>query len=449
MKGSSFNIPQRLLLTWRRMPRLGIYGSASLMFALFYLIPCEIAAQDEIDTEKEERSKRLVKRGRDLRKMGDLQGALQDLNEAVRADPYNSDAYVQRGITRSRTRDFDGSYFDFEKALELDPEDVTAIYGRGVMHQMKNDIDGALQDFNEVIRLRPRHNLALYRRGSLKFSTGEYEAAIEDFTTIIERKPNNPAAVSERGLCKMYLGDFEGALEDFDKALLINPRLYRTLFVRGKVHLLKGQSRAAIYDFDKALQINRQYPDVYLVRGLIHLIHGRDELALEDLDKTRNLYRKYEFEDYPQLWSWFVRTRQGLEKEANQQLRAHYEKRLEEEREGGAEISEWFSIQTRFQLGEINEETISAKAEEKLEDPDQESRLKCKLYYYGAMNSLLAKDPESAIPLLQKCLDTKRYGDIEYIAARLQLRLLGVKLEKVGHLNLPNLQASPIPEKWI
>ena len=75
------------------------------MLALICTIPCESRAEDE--GRKEERSQRLVKRGRELRKIGDLQGSLHDLNEAVRIDPYNTDAYVQRGITRSKKMDFE------------------------------------------------------------------------------------------------------------------------------------------------------------------------------------------------------------------------------------------------------------------------------------------------------------------------------------------------------
>ena len=455
MKASIFNSLRTLSAIRCRMP-----GMCALFLALICAtaIPYESAAEDKSD--KEERSRRLVKRGRELRKIGDLQGSLHDLNEAVRIDPYNTDAYVQRGITRSKKRDFDGSYFDFERALEIDPGDITALYGRGVMSQMKNDFEGAMRDFNEVIRLKPKHNLAIFRRGIINFGLEKTAVAIEDFTEIVESDPKAFAAFSARGVCKLNLGNFRGALTDFDRALYINPRLYRTLFARGKVHLLRGNTKAALFDFERALQINRQYPDVYLVRGLIHFTYGRDKKALEDLDKTLKLHKKYEFEDYPQLWSWFVRMRLGEEKEARQQLRKHYEKRLENEKAGGAEIPEWYSLQVRFQLGELNEETILNKAGDENDDPDIKNHLQCKLYYYAAQNKLLQNDPASAVPLLEKCVQTKRYGDIEYLAARLQLKFLGVKLEKLGQMDIsPYLQTAEIgcvakckwniPGRWI
>ncbi len=412
---------------------------AGICILLLSFIGFPGAMLSEEENENLERSARLVQRGRELRKIGDLQGALHDLNEAVRLDSYSIDAYVQRGITRSRLKDFDGSYFDFEKALEIDPGDITALYGRGVMHQMQNDIAGALRDFNTVISLNPKHNLAIYRRGNLKFGMDLYKEAIKDFSEIIERKPNSYSTISVRGICKMFIGDFSGALDDFDRALAINPRLYRTFFVRGKVHLMQDKSNAALYDFDKALQINRQYPDPYLARGLVSLILGRHEEALRDLEKTLTLFREPEFEDAPQLLLWFTRMHLGKDEEANQRLQKHHEKRLALEEEGGAELPQWYSTQVRFQFGEIDESYILAQADGESEETEDDNRNKCKMFFYAAMNKLLQKDAETAIPLLQKCIQTNQFNEIEYLGARLQLRKLGVKLENTGQLAQPPL----------
>ncbi len=406
---------------WRRLV------AGSLFFSLIGTSPFSNAEENE--TENAKRSDRLVQRGRDLRKIGDLQGSRHDLNEAIRLNPYNVDAYVQRGITRAQAKDFDGSYFDFEKAEEIDPGNITALFGRGLMHEMKNDINGAMQDFEAVLRLKPDHNMATYKRGILKFGLGQYEEAIEDFTKVIDRKPRSAVTLSARGLTKMHTGDLAGAIDDLDSALYVNPRLYRTLFARGKVYLLQGKRKAALFDFEKALQINRQYPDAYLLRGLVHLTMDRYEEALADLEKTLSLYKNPEMEDPPQLLLWFTRMYLEREDEANQRLARHLKKRLAHEEEGGAEIPDWYAAQVRFQLGEVKENSRAAPSGDDGEKPGKQNRLRCKYYYYTALHKLLHKDAETAIPLMRKCLQTDQYDAIEYIAAGLQLRKLRVKLE--------------------
>ena len=425
-----------------RGPSGNIWRIAGAGFLLLTLPTVNLfiyGGEKEIEIENAERSDRLVKRGRKLRKIGDLQGSLHDLNEAVRLNPKNTAAYVQRGITRAQTYDFDGFYFDFEKVLEIEPGDITALFGRGVMHEMKNDADGAMQDFNAVLRLKPDHNMAAFKRGILKFALGLYKEAIEDFTRVIDRKPRSATVLSARGVTKMQTGDLAGALDDLNLALHVNPRLYRTSFAKGKVYLLQGYRKAALFEFDKALQINRQYADVYLLRGLVHLTLDRHPEALVDLEKTLRLYKKPVQKDDPQLLLWFTRMSLGKEEEANEELQKHFDKRLAEEKEGGAEIPPLYAARVRFQLGEVEEKSVAALTGDEIKDSRDQQLNQCSNYFYTALDILLRKDAETAIPHLQKCLQTKQFNTIEYIGADLRLRKFGVKLEKTGQLPKPSL----------
>ena len=186
MNGNCVRIPMRPLGNICRIVGAGFFLlTLPVVNSFIYGEEKNFIYGEEKKIENTERSNRLVNRGRDLRKIGDLQGSLHDLNEAVRINPYNTAAYVQRGITRAQTKDFDGSYFDFEKVLEIDPGDITALFGRAVMHEMKNDINGAMQDFNTVLRLKPDHNMATFKRGNLKLGLGLYKEAIEDYTKVI------------------------------------------------------------------------------------------------------------------------------------------------------------------------------------------------------------------------------------------------------------------------
>ncbi len=218
-----------------------------------------------------------------------------------------------------------------------------------------------------------------------------------------------------------------------------NPRLYRTLYARGKVYLLQGRRKAALYDFEKALHINRQTPDVYLLRGMVHLTMDRHAEALSDLKKTLSLYKKPEMEDDPQLLLWFTRMSLGREEEAHSRLQYHFKKRLAGEMEGAAEIPEWYAARVRFQLGKMEDRSMAAPTGNEIENPEAQHRNQCKYYYYAALDKLLRKDTETAIPLLQKCLQTKQFNTLECIGAGLQLRKLRVKLEKTGQLAKPSL----------
>jgi tetratricopeptide (TPR) repeat protein len=61
-------------------------------------------------------------RGNARRDKGDLDGALQDLTEAIRLKPGCADAFHNRGNARIAKGDLDGALPDFTKAIRLKPD---------------------------------------------------------------------------------------------------------------------------------------------------------------------------------------------------------------------------------------------------------------------------------------------------------------------------------------
>ena len=68
--------------------------------------------------------------GRILAQKGDLGGALESLNEAIRMNPYDSNAMVYRGNVHMLRNDPAAALADYELALRLAPGDTAAARGR-------------------------------------------------------------------------------------------------------------------------------------------------------------------------------------------------------------------------------------------------------------------------------------------------------------------------------
>ena len=57
----------------------------------------------------------------------DYQGALTDLNQIIKSEPDNADAYFMRASVRIYLNDFQGARADYNQAIQLDP-DVASRY---------------------------------------------------------------------------------------------------------------------------------------------------------------------------------------------------------------------------------------------------------------------------------------------------------------------------------
>ena len=77
------------------------------------------------------------------------------MDEAIRLDPGNADAFVVRGAVRHVKHDLEGAIADYDEAILLNPESVEAFYNRGLARGDKGDLDGAIADVEQGARLAP------------------------------------------------------------------------------------------------------------------------------------------------------------------------------------------------------------------------------------------------------------------------------------------------------
>jgi tetratricopeptide (TPR) repeat protein len=119
----------------------------------------------------------------------DLDGALLDLDEAVRLDPRSADYRKCRGMLWAARGEHDKVIAEFTEAIRLDPKAADAYCGRGYTWSKKGEHDKASADFTEAVRLDPKDADAYYGRGYAWGAKQRYDKAIADFTEAIRLDP--------------------------------------------------------------------------------------------------------------------------------------------------------------------------------------------------------------------------------------------------------------------
>jgi tetratricopeptide (TPR) repeat protein len=148
-------------------------------------------------------------RGNMRRAKGDVEGALQDYNEAIRLKPdyaeaFNNgrrevegalrdyskvEAYVYaaafyyRADARRHNGDVEGALQDYDEAIRLKPDHAEVFKDRAFTRfACYLDMEGALQDYSEAIRLRPNDAEAFNQRADVRRAKGDVEGALQDYT---------------------------------------------------------------------------------------------------------------------------------------------------------------------------------------------------------------------------------------------------------------------------
>ena len=127
---------------------------------------------------------------RDVRRKGEPERAVADLNRALDLDPNDASAWYNRGIAYDDLGDRDHAIADYTRAIRLEPNDALYYNNRGNSLIGKNDYEHAMADYDRAIRLdreiragllQPRHRLARASRS---------RAGIADLDMAIKLDPN-------------------------------------------------------------------------------------------------------------------------------------------------------------------------------------------------------------------------------------------------------------------
>jgi tetratricopeptide (TPR) repeat protein len=149
---------------------------------------------------------------------GDLWGALQEAEGAVRSNPHDAKAYCCRGVIQMMRSQNQAAIADFNQAIRLDPQGHTAYRHRGKMRQEMGDPLGAIADYGKALELNEQDWQLYGFRAKAYASVGNYSAALADLHRSVEIDPQNPVAYLERAAMLAKTEELTAAQEDYQTA---------------------------------------------------------------------------------------------------------------------------------------------------------------------------------------------------------------------------------------
>ena len=250
----------------------------------------------------------LIDRARALMDKGDFQGALIELDGAVKLDPKNSFVYAWRGLAFNRLNQHAQSIPEFDTSLKFEPKNRLALNGRGYAYLITGDNGKALADLNAAIAIAPDWPPPYNTRGLVYSAMGEQQRALKDLMMATRLNPELAEAYGSIGMVYLKLKQFEKAIVAYDQGIRINPNVARRFFGRGQAYQSLGESERALVDFNESVRLNPNFAPVLKDRGNVYLGRRDFAKAMADFDAALRLdpkmvgallgrARAYEFTD--------------------------------------------------------------------------------------------------------------------------------------------------------
>jgi serine/threonine protein kinase/predicted Zn-dependent protease len=205
-------------------------------------------------------------------RLGDLPGALADLNHMVEEGDAPVRAYYLRAAVRQKMGDQQGASQDRRDGLQRNPVDEEDWVLRG-MSRLPKDPQGAVRAFDEALQLNPRSRSALQNKASvLAEQFGRTEEAVALLDKVVAFYPDYARGRPGRGVLLARLGRREAALADATESLRRAPDAL-TLYQVAGIYALTS----------------RQNPDDRREAFRLLAAALRKGYGYEELDKDRDL----------------------------------------------------------------------------------------------------------------------------------------------------------------
>jgi len=118
-------------------------------------------------------AKLLTNRGVELKRKGDVDGAIADYTASIALNPKDMFSLNNRGNALRDKGDLQGAIADYTQAIRIDPDYAAAYLNRGRVYERQDDIDRARADFTAVLATSDKY---VNSRGAKELARGRLNA---------------------------------------------------------------------------------------------------------------------------------------------------------------------------------------------------------------------------------------------------------------------------------
>lgn len=206
-------------------------------------------------------------------------------NDTLARAPGFAQGHLNRALARYEVGDLDGAVADLDESIRLAPGYALAWSHRGVLRHMRGEHEAALHDLDRAIVLSPSADI-FANRGAVRLVMGNPEGALTDLDRAIALNPSDLLAWANRGRARVELGQHRAALEDLNAVLSVAPGLVPAHVSRARALLGLGEPGYALADADTVLDLEPDQPEALRLRGEALLDLGRHAEACDALQRA-------------------------------------------------------------------------------------------------------------------------------------------------------------------
>lgn len=214
--------------------------------------------------------------------LGQFEDAKEDANRALKLDPNNAEVAYTKGLILLKTGQVDMSLPFFEHALELDSNHARSYLKLAYIYLAVPDFDRSIALINKALKINKYMAEPYWLKGKWYELQEKNEYAASSYQTAIERNPDYYDAYLSQGILHDKL-DNPIALEYFQSAINLRPTSIEAWRLKAISHKEHNDFYKAIEIFDTIIAIDSTFEVAYFDKGTTLL-----DLCFDNNSKTKN-----------------------------------------------------------------------------------------------------------------------------------------------------------------
>ena len=230
---------------------------------------------------------------------GDLAGAAESFEGALRLDPRDAEALSYLGSLYLRMKRPGDAEAKFRSALDIQPNSAAAALGLAQSLDAQQKVE-ALEGYRTYLNLQPGDSAARARLVHLLVAQENYEGALAELEQAEAGKPASLDSLRLRADIQIAQKKFDDAIATLQQAVRLAPSDAQLIGGLGRVYLQKRDFKAAEKQLQAALQLDHNNLIYWKDLSSTYYLSGNCPAALATLDVIAKT-------EPPAAGAWFIR----------------------------------------------------------------------------------------------------------------------------------------------
>ena len=200
----------------------------------------------------------------------------------------DSDREYARGVELQQAGDLAGARQAYEAALKTSPRRVDALSNLGLVYAGLHDYARAIESFRKALQVAPGQPLVLYNLGITYLQSGRYENARGALSQAVAASNTNYMARHFLGLALLKLGRVREGIAELEVATRAQPEDLDAAFTLASAYLTNRQ-------FDQAEAVivgilrRHESAEAHLLAGSLYLAWKKYDEAVAELHRAQEM----------------------------------------------------------------------------------------------------------------------------------------------------------------